>query len=495
MKAIKRQGELEWRFLSDLVRDPDTEAPGLLDPGTDRLLRAIVLTERDEARRGAPAPEVQARIWQRALATVPAQSATGQRQRRPWSALPLRLAAAACLLFLGFAYLLSAGVQAEVRHLACWIPGLGIQSGCTTTDLVAPNAVSATRGATTVIVASLYSSNGSTTVRLLFSGPRGSPNGLALHDSAGKQYRLQGFSGSSSGSGGSFTLYASFAGLDDSVRTAILSFEVAGAVWHVRVPVVPVPRADLPAAHAGSRPITRHGVTIRVAYVAADRRRTAVQIMTRVPPGASIEALGAPPPAGTGSLLMHDQWGHRYLQHSSSDEISPQGPLQIAMTDNGQIAAFDALFPPLPAVARLATIDLPMVTMTEDTGEVSFLVPVAEPRGGHRIPLRMPLQLGPYRFHVLDARIQWEGGFPELVMRLDLGGWQQGRKLIRPLEVQINGDGSSVFGHIKRAVPGQWDEIGVPLPAGSGPAVTITFHGAEVAVEGPWRLAVPLPGH
>ena len=102
-------------------------------------------------------------------------------------------------------------------------------------------------------------------------------------------------------------------------------------------------------------------------------------------------------------------------------------------------------------------------------------------------------RLGRYPVQVRGAEIVEQGGQRKLALALDLGEWQDGRKLVRPARIEVLDGGRGFEGQFSTAETAQWTRLQIPLADHPPETLTILFRDAHVAVEGPWRLRVPRP--
>lgn len=444
--------------------------------------------------------------------------------RRSRSALRAAVIVVA-ILGIGASLLASPQVRAQVSRLACYVPDMGIRA-CDAPGLVALAPVSVSRGAATLTVTDLLSSGGVTTVRLEITGlpePAGSaalgapiavtsgsgppaspppqpvPVRLTLRDASGKEYplALRAFpSGANSsrfsagpGSPRIFGIERDFAALEPGVRAVDLDLDAASPVgsWSVSVPVVPVQQAGLPAARAGSAAVTHHGITVRIESAAADHQRTAVHLTAQAKaPAFAVRDIGGDHWLGQ-QLVLRDDRGREYKEIPPVG-LSFLGPNCSVLHCN----ASDVVFPPLAPDARSATLVVPFVAVAETAGSATVQIPIAGRRPGDVIPLQTDLALGPYKLRVTGAKLLNTGGHLLVVLQLDLGNWQNGRRLLGPELVQAEGGDPSSFGHSSGSFD-RYTEESALVPPGVTDEVNITLVNAVVAVQGPWNLTVPLP--
>jgi hypothetical protein len=79
-----------------------------------------------------------------------------------------------------------------------------------------------------------------------------------------------------------------------------------------------------------------------------------------------------------------------------------------------------------------------------------------------------------------------------LPLRLDLGDWREGRRLFGLEQVLVEGQDRG-YQFLPADPASRVTEVCVVLPEEHGDQVTIVFRHVQVAVEGPWRLPVPVP--
>jgi hypothetical protein len=159
--------------------------------------------------------------------------------------------------------------------------------------------------------------------------------------------------------------------------------------------------------------------------------------------------------------------------------------------DRGGAHLQDVVFPPLAPDARSAELLIPSLIVEEDAPEVTVSVPIAGARIGEVIPLNAALQLGPYPFRVPSARIVEQWGERMLALDLDLGDWDSGRMLVGIGRVWVQGEDRGFQARSDGEV-GQWSDIRVSMPESEPSPVVVTLRQARVAIDGPWRLEVPL---
>jgi len=416
----------------------------------------------------------------------------------PRRRLLLAPAAALALVAVGATLWNSPAAQAQVARLASFVPGLGIRS-YDPRGLVAPQPVSVSTGGATMTVKSLLSSGETTRVQVEVTGLPATPplasllqessiNSivLTLRDANGKEYPPVPQVGMLSGGGGpgqSLHMEKLFIGLDPSVRSVdvVLSAPAPVGNWTVRVPVAPLAQSGLPAAVPQNGSVTLHGITVGVASVVADTQRTVIQLTgAGAPPILFVRGLAQP--VGFRKLVLRDEHGQDYVELPSAGRTVPY--------DAERRYVSDAVFPPLPASVHSAAILVPFVTV-EVPGEAHFSIPVAGKGVGDIVPLDSTVPFAGFTVHVTSAKIMEQLGGRWLELHIDLGDWQDGRKLVGPGQVTVEPKGASYFQSQSNGDVNQITLLRVSY-ADAAQTVTITLNGANEAVQGPWRLPVVL---
>lgn len=413
------------------------------------------------------------------------------------------------LLVLAGLFWTSATVRAQIAGLACSVPGVGIRA-CDTSGLVALQPASVSRNGITLTVLGLLSSHKETVVRLEFTGlpaitgPQDSASlvprnrlQLAVREMNGRSYALlhRGPSSESTAAPRAYKEEVTFSALDPRARAVDVRVDGPPALgsWAVHVPVVPLQHAALPVASGGNSGITLRGVNVRVANVAADSNGATLQLSARTDAGTQPVGLGSDPM--NRMLALQDDQGRVYVEQMwlPSDHWDKKSTVY---TD-------DAFFAPFAGATRSLELTVPSVRVMEDVDKLTLRASVAGKQAGDEISLQGSYKLGPYPFQITSATLtntaptemppgSYAPGTRWLVLSLNLGSSKGGRKLIGLGPVESSTGDPHLAGQI---VAGQQTELSVPLPPGSGDSVTLSVRNAEVEVEGPWRLRVPLaPG-
>jgi hypothetical protein len=403
---------------------------------------------------------------------------------------------------------LRSSTAARAQEPACLVPGLGIRP-CGEAGLIATGPVSVSRGAATITVQSLLSAGGETVVRIEIAGLPAAPRllegsaaltRLTLSDSRGGEYAGIRRNASSTpigfgpdgmplpGATQAFHVEGSFAPLDAAVREAqiILQGPEPVGVWTVRVPVIPIAEAGLTQARPGDSSATIEDITVSVATVASNESRTVVQLVANAdPPWRAVENI-----AGfldrfstLPRIELVDDQGRTYPQ-----EFNPPRALSVVSDRWTE----ELVFPPLAADAQSATLEIPFVTAMRDTPSASLFISLAGLKVGDQRSLNETVTLGIYSFRVTRVGIVAEQGGPQLAIGLDLGDWRNGQKLVSS-RLQLEGAPPARFSAITSPDrTRQWTEVRMPLSQGIGDDVTLIFRGVSIAVEGPWRLEIPV---
>ncbi|MGI8912697.1 MAG: hypothetical protein ACR2JY_02715 [Chloroflexota bacterium] len=200
------------------------------------------------------------------------------------------------------------------------------------------------------------------------------------------------------------------------------------------------------------------------------------------PPLRFVRTLGGMP--GMRHLVLHDDHGRAYPEGRSRERTFP---------DAGGHYVSDAVVPRLPADVHTVQLDIPFVTVSE-TGEATVQVPLTGTQVGDHIPLNATLTLGTDTLQIPYAEIIDQRGERRLLLHLAAGDWRDGRKLVGPEQIAVNGNGvafqSGGAGDVY-----QTTQVSIALPAVGAAALSITLKSPAVAIAGPWHLKAPVPVH
>ena len=221
----------------------------------------------------------------------------------------------------------------------------------------------------------------------------------------------------------------------------------------------------------------REGITIAVRGIDASAEGTAVNIeLTVEPPAMRPPSIGGlhGMRQGITALTLRDDKGRVYPERARPEHGSPD---PSGRTD---VALFDAL----PADARELELEVPFVFVDAEAGRVELDLPVAEPVTGSldRSTIRV------LSTAEADRSNPWNRG-PALGISLDLGGWHGDRRVLKPLELQVDGEprGMSLGRGMNSVAPEPLDYIETRLEKPLE-AKHLTLIGASVQVRGPWRV-------
>lgn len=255
-----------------------------------------------------------------------------------------------------------------------------------------------------------------------------------------------------------------------------LSGKIVGD-WSVALDLVPFAADPAHEQLAVEAADTREGITIAVRGIDTSAEGTAVNIeLTVEPPPMRPPSIGGLDGMRQGitALTLRDDKGRVYPEHARPEGGSPD---PSGRTDV-------ALFDPLPADAHELELEVPFVFVDIEDGRVELDLPVAEP---------VTASLDRSRVRVLstaeaDRSNPWNHG-PALGVSLDLGGWHGDRRVLKPLELQVDGQrcGMSLGGGMNSVAPEPLGYIETRLEKPLE-AKHLTLIGATVQVRGPWRV-------
>ena len=226
---------------------------------------------------------------------------------------------------------------------------------------------------------------------------------------------------------------------------------------------------------------TRDGITVHLHSFSLSKEITAVELSgTTTADGAFIEGIGAYSTTRMGptALTLRDQALRVYREQSHD-------PRLIDAVPHGR---YLALFGPIPEDAREFALEIPFVIVQECNEEVTFDIPVSTPA---------PLAYGRYRARVLRtydapgttdvASLPYRE--PGLGVDIDLGGWQDGRRMLAPRWVLVDGAnrGLRYTNRFDARAPDPVQQFEIPME-GAHRAARVKLHGVLVQVHGPWVI-------
>lgn len=231
---------------------------------------------------------------------------------------------------------------------------------------------------------------------------------------------------------------------------------------------------------------TRHGITVRVTGVAHhdDQLILAVEASAAQPIG----RMGAPAPAmpilpsgrkfkvargvGFEPIVLEDDRGDRREEVRRINALRDQPESHV----NGEpfVQRFSLLFDAPSEGARSATVVVPFIEITDLTPSV-----VVDLR---QLPLNV--ELGDHRFRVLGANPY--PGSDHRHIEMEIGPSTSSPRFMHP--ASVNGTPGGSYSWSDPPGPGEpfWMETAVGEPP------IVTFRGAVLRYDGPWRLELPL---
>ncbi len=226
---------------------------------------------------------------------------------------------------------------------------------------------------------------------------------------------------------------------------------------------------------------TRGGITVRLHAFSLSKDAAAVEISASTSAeGAIVEGIGAYSATrlGPNALTLRDQALRAYreqLHEPRLDDTMPQG-------------RHIAVFGPLPEDAREFALEIPYVCIQECNEQVTFDVPVTAPAS---------VAYGRYRARILRTyAAPGTTDIPSLPYRepglgvdIDLGGWQDGRRVLAPRLVFVDGAnrGLRYTNRFDTRAPEPVQQFEIPMESAHN-AARVTLLGALVQVHGPWEI-------
>ncbi len=247
-----------------------------------------------------------------------------------------------------------------------------------------------------------------------------------------------------------------------------------------RVRLLPVAEVGQPASRPRGAQATVRGITVSVVAAALGGDPAVLRLDASEVGGAACIGSRMGTRGRGGELVLRDVQGREYLEE-----------IALHPTSHGS-ALFDdvAHFPGLPADAGGLELIVPTLSFHDGEGEAVVDVPIGGLRVGVRQPLPRDLRLGSYSLRLTEVELLAR---PALALHLDLGDATDGRLLLYPAQVLVDG---RELGWNMRWRPGnamRSDVIEVPLAPGHGDSVRITMRTPAVEVEGPWVVPLGLP--
>jgi hypothetical protein len=226
---------------------------------------------------------------------------------------------------------------------------------------------------------------------------------------------------------------------------------------------------------------TRDGITVHLHAFSLSKDATVVEVSASTSAeGVFVEGIGAYSTTRIGptALTLRDKALRVYreqLHDPRLDDVLPQGR---------QFAVFE----PLPADAREFALEIPYVYIQECKEEIAFDVPVSTPAtlayGRYRTRI-LRTYAAPGSTDVANQRYREPG----LGVDIDLGGWQDGRRLLAPRLVFVDGAnrGLRYTNRFDTRAPEPVQQFEIPME-GAHSAARVRLLGALVQVHGPWVI-------
>ncbi|HKF19251.1 MAG TPA: twin-arginine translocation signal domain-containing protein [Candidatus Dormibacteraeota bacterium] len=262
----------------------------------------------------------------------------------------------------------------------------------------------------------------------------------------------------------------------------IVGGEQIGGDLHALVPLVPAVEAGLMATRLTGAAATLGGVTVSVPRAVLGTDPTVLLLEVRTPPPHSHVWIGSRIAIrGRGDeLTLLDADGREYLEE----------PTVLGFSHDPAVIGDVAFFPRLPPDATGLRLVVPTVTVAAFEGEAELRVPLAGVRPGGAVPLGLDVAFGGDPLRVVAAEL-WELATGRLLtLRLDLGPRRQGRLLLGPGQVLVDGEDRGFRGRWSGPGHARYETIDVPLPPETPDEVSITLRLPRVEILGPW--IVPL---
>src|SRR5262249_48946075 len=263
----------------------------------------------------------------------------------------------------------------------------------------------------------------------------------------------------------------------------IVGGEQIGGGLHALVPLVPAVEAGLIATRLTGATATVGSVTVSVPRVVLGTDSTILLLEVRTPPPPGPGWIGARIAVRFRGeeLTLLDADGREYLEEPS-----------VGFSHDPAVMGDVAFFERLPSGATGLRLVVPTVTVAAFQGEAELRVPLAGVRPGGAVPLGLDLAFGDDPLRVVAAELWGLETGRLLTLRLDLGPRRQGRLLLGPGQVLLDGEDRGFRGRWSGLGHARYEMIDVPLPAETPDEVSITFRLPRVEILGPWIVPLGL---
>lgn len=214
--------------------------------------------------------------------------------------------------------------------------------------------------------------------------------------------------------------------------------------WSHSIALEPFSSDDTVDQWAPNRSVAHAGVTLTARTVRFTATETTVEIEAATSDDAVFTGLGGLDSRRDGrtALKLRDHRGHAYRERAGQadiDYVDPSGQVEIA------------IFEPVPVDAGDLELEVPFVYLEHSSGSIAIELPVAAPAIG---------TLGGHAIRITDARAgNIPGGAyrgPGIELTLDLGGWHNDRRVLKPRDAAMNGEPVpiSILGQLRLSDPG-----------------------------------------
>ena len=142
----------------------------------------------------------------------------------------------------------------------------------------------------------------------------------------------------------------------------------------------------------------------------------------------------------------------------------------------------------MPADAEGLELVVPAVTLHGMQAECQLEVPVADLRPGSKRPVELTCALGPFPVRAGQVELVERDDGLFVALDVDLGPVVDGRLLVRPGVVLVDGVDRGLTLHWAATRRERAEVIEVPLPPSPGASVLLTLQSPVVELQGPWVI-------
>jgi hypothetical protein len=255
-----------------------------------------------------------------------------------------------------------------------------------------------------------------------------------------------------------------------------------------RVRLRPAAEVGLPAERLSTASATVRGVTVGVADAAMGADPTVLRLI--------VSGLSEPWYAQIGARFgrVHDRRGrnavHELLLRDAEGREYLEEPSLQPIRHDPNLLDDVAHFPRVPPDARGLRLVVPALTVTGVRGTCRLTVPIEGLRLGSKRPVALSGVLAGFPVRVVALELLERDGGLALALDTDLGPPVDGRLLVSPGMVLVDGENRGVTFHWAAGHGERAEVIEVPVPPSAGSSIVLTLHTPAVEVQGPW--VVPL---